>query len=70
MCKGDSNGKHNKGDENMPTVMNNRDIESTEIHFKSDKEFKDFMKLVNHPPEPNDRVKRIINQYKKTMDHK
>ena len=53
----------NKEEKDMGTTTERMQVKSTEIEFKSEKEYADFVKLINNPPEPNQRVKSLIKQY-------
>jgi hypothetical protein len=71
MCGPDRISKKNKGgDEHMGVTVNSKPIKSTEINFKSDKDYKDFMKLVNNPPPPSEYVKELIEKYQKQSENK
>lgn len=54
-----------KGDEEMGVIAKTNPIQSTEINFKSEQEYEDFMKLVKEPPIPSDYVKNLVENYKK-----
>ncbi|MEI3598185.1 MULTISPECIES: type II toxin -antitoxin system TacA 1-like antitoxin [unclassified Oceanobacillus] len=54
----------------MGTTTERMQVKSTEIEFKSEKEYDDFVKLINNPPEPNQRVKRLIKQYQSQREKK
>lgn len=66
MCMCDNKSAENsKEDEDMEAVIDNRSVKSTEITFDTNKECRDFVKLINNPPEPNERVKRLMKKYNK-----
>jgi len=52
-------------EQDMGTIFKPQPVKSTEINFNSDKEYEDFIKLINNPPEPSDFVKNLIKQYQK-----
>lgn len=56
-------------EKDMNAIVKQRPVESAEVNFKSDKEYKDFVKLVNNPPEPNERVKNLIKQYQSQREN-
>lgn len=58
-----------KEEKDMDTVIKHRPIASTEIDFKSDEDYEDFVKLINNPPEPNERVKKIMKQYQSRSEN-
>ncbi|MEW9674902.1 DUF1778 domain-containing protein [Lentibacillus sp. L22] len=53
----------------MDTVIKHKPIKSAEINFKSEKEYDDFVKMLNNPPEPNERVKKLMKQYQSWKDN-
>lgn len=61
---------HDKeGKKNMDKVIKSGPVESPEINFKSEKEYENFVKPVNHPPEPNERVKKAMKQYQNQKEN-
>lgn len=52
----------------MRTIIENKDVKSTEITFQTNEELKAFESLLNNPKEPNERVKRLMKSYKNELD--
>lgn len=57
--------KNSKEDEDMNTPADPKSVKSTEITFDSDREYENFIKYIENPPETSNFVKDLIKEYRK-----
>lgn len=61
----EKNNVNEEGIEDMSAFIESKPIKSTELHFKSDQELKEFENFIKNPPAPSEFLKELLKEYKK-----